>query len=187
MAIKTFTSGEVLTAADTNAYLANSGLTFVTQVTGTTGTTSVNNCFSSTYDNYRILVSSSAFSANTAMNLRMRVAGSDDTSTNYIKTENSANQAGTAGSAGQNNTDAWGGLFVASANANTSLVIDLFSPFPATRTWGTYQFFGYDSANFVARHGGLLKDETTSFDGISVIMSSGSATLTITVYGYRKS
>ena len=29
MAIKTFTTGEVLTAADTNTYLANSGLVYV--------------------------------------------------------------------------------------------------------------------------------------------------------------
>jgi hypothetical protein len=30
MAIKTFTTGEVLTASDTNTYLANSGLVFET-------------------------------------------------------------------------------------------------------------------------------------------------------------
>jgi hypothetical protein len=29
MAIKTFTTGEVLTASDTNTYLANAGLVFV--------------------------------------------------------------------------------------------------------------------------------------------------------------
>ena len=59
MAIKTFTTGEVLTAADTNTYLANSGLVYITSVTSgaTASSVTVSNCFSSTYDNYRIVVS----------------------------------------------------------------------------------------------------------------------------------
>ena len=56
MAIKTFSVGEVLTASDTNTFLANSGLVYVTSATVGTGVSSVtvSNCFSSTYDNYRI-------------------------------------------------------------------------------------------------------------------------------------
>ena len=61
MAIKTFTTGEVLTAADTNTYLANSGLVYITSVSlaGATAASpvAITSCFSSTYTNYRIVVS----------------------------------------------------------------------------------------------------------------------------------
>ena len=58
MAIKTFTTGEVLTASDTNTYLANAGLVYVTSATIGTAVSSVtvSNCFSSTYDAYRIVI-----------------------------------------------------------------------------------------------------------------------------------
>ena len=54
MAIKTFTTGEVLTASDTNTYLANSGLVYITEVA--LSTTALDGIFTSTYDNYRIVV-----------------------------------------------------------------------------------------------------------------------------------
>jgi hypothetical protein len=54
MAVKTFTTGEVLTASDTNTYLNNGGLVFVKQVTVGTAVASVDvtSCFSADYDNY---------------------------------------------------------------------------------------------------------------------------------------
>ena len=41
MAIKTFTSGAVLTAADTNTYLTNSGLVYIAQGELTSATASL--------------------------------------------------------------------------------------------------------------------------------------------------
>jgi len=54
MAIKTFTTGEVLTASDTNTYLANSGLVFVTSgsTAGTANTLAIATSFTSTYEHY---------------------------------------------------------------------------------------------------------------------------------------
>ena len=57
MAIKTFTTGEVLTAADTNTYLANSGLVFVASTTFSASSgVEMSNCFTSTYDNYEVQI-----------------------------------------------------------------------------------------------------------------------------------
>jgi hypothetical protein len=57
MAIKTFTTGELLSSSDTNTYLANSGLVYVTSATIGTAVSSVAvaNAFSATYDNYKIV------------------------------------------------------------------------------------------------------------------------------------
>jgi hypothetical protein len=59
MAVKTFTTGEVLTSSDTNTYLANAGWVYVTSVSvGSTPvqTVSISNAFSSTYTEYMIKV-----------------------------------------------------------------------------------------------------------------------------------
>lgn len=65
MAVKTFSTGEVLTASDTNTYLANAGLVYVTSTAVGSGVSSVtvSNCFSSTYDNYKVIWSGGNFSA----------------------------------------------------------------------------------------------------------------------------
>jgi hypothetical protein len=59
MAIKTFTTGEVLTASDTNTYLANSGLVYIKSQTirEQLQVFRMTVAFSSdTYDNYKILI-----------------------------------------------------------------------------------------------------------------------------------
>ena len=57
MAIKTFTAGSVLTASDTNTFLANAGLVWLNTTTfSNEASKSIDNVFSSTYTNYRIVV-----------------------------------------------------------------------------------------------------------------------------------
>lgn len=189
MAIKTFTSGEILTAADTNSYLNNGGLVYITQATGTaTNTLSINNCFTSTYQNYRIIITQSAISSTVTMNIRFRVGGSDDTTANTQYMANTSTEAGGSSVlAGANQAQLTLG-FVGTASPNAGSVIDVFSPQEAARTWGTTQRYEYDSANYVARSGSFVKDEVTSYDGFS-LFAGGAATFTATiyVYGYRNS
>jgi hypothetical protein len=84
MAIKTFTTGEVLTAADTNTYLANSGLVYITATTFTTSTSvEVDNVFSSTYDNYKILITAYSATGTPSVYLQYRVGGTNATGTDY--------------------------------------------------------------------------------------------------------
>ena len=66
MAIKTFTTGEVLTASDTNTYLNNGGLVYISTTTATSGSSvTVSNCFSSTYDAYKIIATGGGTAAAT--------------------------------------------------------------------------------------------------------------------------
>jgi hypothetical protein len=73
MAIKTFTDGEVLTASDTNTYLANSGLVFVKQQTIGTGVSSVtvSDAFSATYDNYKVTINGGTCAGSAAISLQL--------------------------------------------------------------------------------------------------------------------
>lgn len=84
MAVKTFTQGEQLTAADTNSYLGNGGLVYVTETTFTaTPTVNVNNCFTSTYDQYRILFYAVG-SSNTNACVFTLVSGGTERTTGYF-------------------------------------------------------------------------------------------------------
>ena len=82
MAVKTFTSGEVLTASDTNTYLNNAGYVYITELTFTGSTQTflrIQNCFTSTYDNYLIVCSEMKMNTNLAtVQLYLDHAGRND-------------------------------------------------------------------------------------------------------------
>ena len=185
MAIKTFTSGEVLTASDTNAYLNNGGLVYITQATMSTGTTSINNCFTSAYRNYRVLITTSVVGANASFNLRFRAGGTDNSSASYkFALWNISTVATTGSLVGNGNTEI-AFAFVGSANGDTSTAMDIHDPQLAHRTKGSSTFFGYDSANWWNRGGGFMFDATNQFDGFTVFTSAGTITGLIQVFGYR--
>jgi hypothetical protein len=186
MAIKTFTAGEVLTASDTNTYLNNGGLVYITQATISTGTTSINNCFSSTYRNYRIVMNITGVSAASAgLYFRFRASGTDNSTTNYKMALANISTTGTVGSTVDNGGNAGTLSFVASASVDNYLTMDINGPNTATRTLGSVQTMGYDSIAWVQRTGGFEFDAGTVFDGITFFNNTGTMNGVIHVYGYR--
>ena len=183
MAIKTFTTGEVLTASDTNTYLANSGLVFVKQQAIVSGSalTTVTNAFSTTYDNYRILVTGLQTSAGQGLAMKLGA-----TATGYY-----GNMVYVLYSASvytfvpQNNAAFWFAGLTDGSAPTTFSTFDLMSPFLAART---AMNGGYYGRGYSGTFAGLLEN-TTSYTDISFFNDS-SGTLsggTITVYGFRKS
>ena len=186
MAIKTFTTGEVLTAADTNTYLANSGLVYVT---GTTFTTSAAvslpaSTFSSTFTSYRIIFVATVFSAENNLTMRMRAAGADNTVANYEFSIIGYNTAGTLnGVQGQAQTSA---TISAGVTSGLSLSLDIYNPQAAASTRFTMTSFGKSIGSSVPspQSGGGAFTGTTSFDALS-FLSASNMTGSYTVYGYR--
>lgn len=191
MAIKTFATGEVLTASDTNTFLANSGLVYVTQTSFTTASfVQINNCFTSTYDNYRIVV-----------NLY-----SDSTSGRYCHAQLSV--SGTPTTTGYYSKSLWYDLTSASAAmvdydiqttklclgpigyANTgegSYSMDLFYPQATKNTKMSANGTGLMAGSYyVSTVSGGLQTGTTSFDGIRILPTANNITGVVAVYGYRK-
>ena len=91
MTYPSFTSGEVLTAADMNAV----GLWLVkTQTVGTAvASVTVTDAFSSTYDNYRIIYTGGAASTSCVLSLQFGIGGTM-TTTNYYGVAAYANLGG---------------------------------------------------------------------------------------------
>ena len=185
MAIKTFTSGSVLTAADTNTYLANSGLVYVTSQTIGTAVASVtvSDCFSATYDDYVITVDGTVGTAGAALTTTLRTSAPADNAANwkgntfYVASgaagalSNSVTTAGTSGECGNINSSA------------SSTFWNILGPYAARRT--TINFQGIDTS-FI-RIGNFILENATSYVSMKLLPNTGTLTGgTITVYGYRK-
>jgi hypothetical protein len=190
MAIKTFTAGEILTAADTNTYLANSGLTYITSGALSSTATNFAGCFTSTYDNYRIVLSSISLSADADIYWRGLVGTTPSTSADYSfaflgiradnTQQNATNPAVSIAYTGITAVGGVGGVIVGSAS------IDMYGPKLAQRTFSTSNATGYNSG-FYCRQGQSHFNLTTSFDGIQFLTTAApTMTGTVTIFGYRK-
>jgi hypothetical protein len=187
MAIKTFTTGEVLTAADTNTYLNNGGLVYVTETAITNSATiSINNCFTSTYSNYRIVISGAKHATTgTGISIKLRASGTD-TSTGYYYGQLFATYAGVSGVGGGANQAAYDTQIIVEFQS-TFGAIDIMGPQAAIQTG--FMNFGCDT-----RTGGAARfttgylNNTTQYDGFTVLPNTGSfaAAGKIYVYGYRQ-
>lgn len=182
MAVKTFTTGEVLTAADTNTYLNNGGLVYISGTTiGTTvSSVVVSNCFSSTYDNYRIVIDINSQSADGYA----RIQYNNDTTANYYDSEMEMGYAATTvtGVNAQAQTVARIGRYV-SALAEAHISLDVFTPYASKRTWA----HGQSSAPGYFWTTSHQSATTNSNTGFTLSPSTGTWTGGIVrVYGYRQ-
>jgi hypothetical protein len=177
MAVQTFTSGQVLTAADTNTYLANSGLVYVKEQTVGTGVSSVTvtNAFSSTYDNYKIIYSGGSGSTSQAISMKLGASAAS-----YNQTLMYANYAGAFTSGGVSAGSSWTFIGESSASLNT-VNIDILSPFNTYFTRFNGVYVG-TIAGVVAGYHGVATSYSDFTFAVAGTLSGG----TITVYGYRK-
>jgi hypothetical protein len=164
------------------------GLAYITQATPTAvNTVSINNCFTSTYANYFIVIDISAAVGNGTMTARLRSGGVDST-TNYTSQRFGGQSTTVFASTNASGTD---DFYFASNEAATGSTYgwqtSLLSPALARATVGL-GFGGYQNA------GGSVTEQVwnnhtsaTAYDGITVNYSGTSFTGTIRVYGYQNS
>jgi hypothetical protein len=177
MAIKTFTTGEVLTASDTNTYLANSGLVFVKQQTIGNGvnTVVVSDAFSATYDNYKITLHGGISAANAAITLQLgaSVTGYYQ-SLAYVTYASSAFNVLTGNNAAN---------FPYAMEGTTTLIgnLDVMNPF-ATRLTNIAGWYPGSVAGTVIGYHSVAASYTSFTLACAAALTGG----TITVYGYRK-
>jgi hypothetical protein len=204
MAIKTFTTGEVLTASDTNTYLANSGLVAVTPSAVTNGTiisgtasATVNatqssvvlkDVFSSTFDSYRVVISNltmSSTATGTVLYFKMH-DGTNPASTNYnfgyarIDMAAATVAATAAGLQTSGVAIGWG------TGDKFGTTFDVVNPNMATHTLFP-QLSGMNVSTGYMYIGAGMHQTSTAYTSLQLAPSTGTITGgTITVYGYRK-
>jgi hypothetical protein len=192
MAIKTFTSGEVLTASDTNTYLANSGLVYVASGALSSTGTNFQGCFTSTYTNYRLVFDSIQVSAAADIYFRFLSGTTPAITTNYDYAFLGLTAAGaTSNSTAAGDTYGFTGISITGGGVGSTVFaqasMDVFGPQLAQRTQVLSVSPGVYAGNFGVRTGMSAFSLTSVFDGIAIYTRSA-ATMggNVTIYGYRK-
>jgi hypothetical protein len=175
-----YTKGETDTNFRTKA---STGLVLL-NTTSFSGVSSANfpdGTFSATYQNYRILVNMTGTGG--TLYGRLRVGGSDNTSSVYQIQRLEASGSSTPSAYNSGNTNLWDDF----GNIRTiprPISADLFQPFEATPTSFSHVVITGTAAVLMSVVG--YHSASTSFDSFSIIASSGTITGTMSAYGYAK-
>lgn len=152
---------------------------------------SLNDVFSSTYRNYRLVCNFAQSAVPNYTSLRMRVSNADETGTNYrfaaigYRSNNTAynDYSGTT-------STAWHDLGTTYSSAsNVMFVLDIINSFEAMPTIASGKSLTYDTGS-----SGLLADvsytgfhtQSISYTGITLVSSGGTISGDVSVYGYTK-
>ena len=168
---------------NTKAYgVANTGLTLIKTVSfSAVSSQSLNNIFSSTYDNYRIVFNATAASALTT-NWRLRVGGTDDSGSNY--TVQSGFFTGTGVSAARDSAITNWNWLVVRTTLSSPMVFDILNPAKASPTTALTAAVDIGDPSYRASIG--IHNQNTAYDGINIICSTSNMTGSVSVYGYNK-
>jgi hypothetical protein len=182
MAIKTFTTGEVLTASDTNTYLANAGLVYITALTASAQTTiAIDNCFTATYAHYFLTYNFTTSIQGQYTGFRLR-AGGTPKAVNYDRVGFFTTTGGASGVDGYGTAQTEHYL----AGQSTAMLVGslyVYNPQVSGRTGfaGTASYPGLYQSNGA-------QTETYSADGFQIFAAGNAATYTgtVRVYGLRQ-
>jgi hypothetical protein len=192
------TNGQYLSADSTSATglkwitptASASGLTLVT--TGSfsgNNATSINDCFSSTYENYILLAETNpTVSGASDFSYRFRVSGADNTTSNYNFVYMDVGSSPTSGTLTAQTSGRVGNL--GSTGNECRFVMHIFNPYASKQKaiFTTYNRLGLSTSI----NGGQMWNgfsATTSFTGITLYASGSGTTFTGTyyIYGLAKS
>ena len=152
---------------------------------------SVNDVFSSTYDNYKICLDVASVSGALVVSMRLRSAGSDNSASKYgVAGIYYVLNTSTSGSGAVGGTNPRTDFYLGSLGASTSVAIDLevYNPNKAQKTIMLEQCGTFSSNdtyvegnNFVHQH-----NVASAFTGFTLLTSTNNMTGTVSVYGYNK-
>ena len=224
LGFKTFTTGEVLTAADTNGYLMQGVLVFASAAARDSAITSpqegqtcylkdtdviqvysgsawvtksgtglvllnttsmsavasqsINDVFSSAYDNYRIVINGTTITG--TLTMRFRVSGSDSSAASYKMNIYGTGLWTSAAFAGYTEVNSTNFNVLAEASP-ASITLDVLNPFATQKTF----INGFTTQDDRGKSYNGIFNATTSFTGFSLIPTTN-ITGTVSVYGYSK-
>jgi len=145
---------------------------------------SISDVFSTTYTNYRVLVNLDSNSAGAYISMRLRVSGTDNTTTNYAYTTY-RNRMVSSSLAAYTQTADGNTLFRILTEAQTetaTISYDVFNPFNSEYC----QISGVGTNNQDSFGFSGSFNATTSFTGFTLLPNSGTMTGSVSVYGYNK-
>ena len=144
---------------------------------------SINDVFSTTYRNYRILVTiDDNASTPSDLTFRLRVAGADASGANYRNHNIFINSSGVTGNYGSGTTSTFWYAGVQIASTQSRGTIEVLSPFETKHTG----FVGIGGGGDLSIVAGGRHTLDTSYTGFTLIPDAGNIDGTVSVYGYNK-
>ena len=182
------TAGQVLqvnagaTAPEWAAPAAVGGMTLITsQALSSTATLNINDCFSTTYRNYLIIMEVTGTAAE-GISCRLRVSGSDSTTNYNFQYLEAKDTTITGARATSQNT--WN-VQATRTSGTTMVTMTLNSPFEATST--SFVAPGIDPVGTISiSHYAGVNTNSTSFTGITFFQTTGTMTGNVSIYGLAK-
>ena len=146
---------------------------------------SISDVFSSTYANYKIVLSNLKQNPYQTISMRLRVSGSDNSTSNYYHRAIRAT-ATTFDTISANAQSSWD-IRATSPNVGMGMAIyDITNPNLTANTimYGNITYTDDDVTAMRVFNGGFYFNDTTSFTGFTLI-GSGNITGRVSVYGYN--
>jgi hypothetical protein len=175
-------------AEDVETAIAGAGgLKFISSVTFAAATAvSMNNVFTSDFTNYRIVFQIFGGTAASTLTMRLRAAGTDASSNVYKWTYSGYNNVA-GNEAGQNTATTSWTILTDQGNDSSFGAYDIMGPQVASTT----QIIGSGTRLNASNNIGYLTvggahSANTSYDGFTLLASTGNIQAIVNVYGYRK-
>ena len=146
------------------------------------GSTSIDNCFSATYQNYLIALDLEWSSGGTLL-MRMRVGGVDSTTSDSNTSYRYSSLTSVGASDVNTNAGSSIGLNTSAAARSIYGTMNIQRPFEAQPTTGQFFYSGEAATPDYYMNGGFTKTAATSFDGFTLTPGAGTITGKIRVYG----
>jgi len=182
------TTGQVLSVSGGvpawTTLASSSGLVFLNKTDFTASSAvNINDVFSTTYDNYRIMIVGTSTTANKGQaTIKMRVSGAD-TSTNYVSQKNAAYDSNLVAARNEKGTDEGYIGDIAPLDESDVISLDVYRPFLTKETtWIGHNFSTQDTFLVLS---GFSQTDKTSFTGFTALFTETS-TGSIYSYGYAK-
>lgn len=175
-----YSSGDVLTAADLNA---SSGLVLVKTQTIGSGVSSVTvtDAFSSTFDNYKILVNGTLNSSPAAIGIRF-----GGVTSGYEWSNVQITYGGSVSGSGSNSDSEIDQLGICTSTEELAMSLEVFAPYLSTNTQVVGSGLDPRPSQGALRYTAGFYSSNTSFTSFTLLPSGGTMTGgTIRVYGYN--
>ena len=174
-------------AIDATVFAQASGLVLIntTSFSAVTSVSLATNTFTSTYDNYKILFRLSTSGGTGYVQMRLRAAGTDNTTANY-DSSGIGRQVNAATTSFESANDTLWYVVPKSAADTVAVSMDLYSPKLTNNTLFTASVQGVTATYSTSYNVGGIFKATTSFDSATLVSSSSTITGTYSVFGYKK-
>ena len=165
--------------------LGNAGTVLLNTTTmSAVASQSVNDVFSSAYNNYLLHLNITGSTTLTGVDMRLRVGGVDNSSTNYARSQLLQDSTTVTGSRNTSQTS-WTNVTGIISTERTFTQLTVTQPFATLHTGAIADIIESINSGVYQKRSVFGTNVTTSYTGFTLTPSAGTMTGTIAVYGYK--